>query len=170
MSLLDIILVIIILFFVWQGFKSGLIGAIGGFLGIMICIWAGTHYMDEAGDWVMTSINIDNIALANILGFVAIFVAINIVVGILVMIINKIFHIIPFIDLINKILGAFVGLVGGVLAVAALVYLLSLMPISDAVSNALISSQLTHWAARAAIVIKPFIPEAINNLKSILTL
>lgn len=170
MSVLDIILVVILLFFVWQGFKSGLIGAIGGFIGILVGIWAGTYYMDEAADWISEAINIDNAALANILGFVAIFVGINIVVALLVIIINKIFHIIPFIDLVNKILGAFVGLIGGALAISALVYLLSLMPISDAVSNALISSQLAHWAAQAAIVIKPFLPEAVNNLKSILTI
>ena len=84
------------------------------------------------------------------------------------MIINRVFHIIPFIDLMNKLLGAFVGCIGGALAASALVYLLSLLPISDTISDALVQSQLAHIAADISIVIKPFIPEAIKELKSIL--
>lgn len=168
MSLFDIILLVLLLIFVWRGFRTGLIGAIGGFFGIIAGIWAGSHYMDQVGAWIIYTINIENTALANILGFILIFIAINIVVGILVMIINKVFHIIPFIDLMNKLLGAFVGFLGGALAIAAFVYLLSLLPISEAISDALIKSQIAHIASAVAIVIQPFIPEAINSLKSIL--
>lgn len=168
MNVLDIIIVVIILFFLWRGFRAGLVGAIGSFVGIIAGIWVGTHYMQAAGAWVMSSMNIDNSALANILGFIGLFIAVNIVVAIVVMIINKLFHIVPFIDLINKLLGAFVGLLGGILTVSALIYLLSLMPFSDAVANTLISSQLAHYANQAAVVIKPFIPEAIKALRSIL--
>ncbi|PWB38495.1 MAG: hypothetical protein C3F02_04030 [Parcubacteria group bacterium] len=168
MNVLDIILVVIILLFVWKGFRSGLVGSIGGFLGVLFSIWLGTHYMEMAGRWLMGALNFDNTALANILGFIGLFVAVNIVVSILVMIINRIFHIIPFIDLINKLMGAIVGVLAGVLAVVAFVYLLSLLPISDGISNVLISSQLAHWAATAAAVIKPFVPQTINNLHSIL--
>lgn len=168
MNLFDVILIVLLLVFVWKGFRTGLIGAIGGFFGIIVGIWAGTNYMDQGAEWIMRAIDIDNIALANILAFIAIFVAINIIVSIIVMIINRVFHIIPFIDLMNKLLGAFVGLLGGILAIAALVYLMSLLPISETISNALIDSQLAHVANEAAIIIKPFIPEAIKELKSIL--
>lgn len=168
MNLLDIILVVILLLFVWKGFRAGLVGAIGSFFGVILSIWVGTHYMEAAGTWLMSAINIDNAALANILGFVGIFIVVNVAVGIVVMIINRIFHIIQFIDLVNKLMGAIVGFLAGILAVSAMVYLLSLLPISDSISRALQVSQLAHWAAQAAIIIKPFIPEAINNLRSIL--
>lgn len=168
MNILDGILIVLLLIFIWKGFRTGLIGAIGNFFGILAGIWAGTHYMEQAGTWIMSAIDIGNVSLANILGFVGIFLAINIVVGIVVMIINRVFHIIPFIDLMNKLLGAFVGFIGGALAVSALVYLLSVLPISNTISDALISSQLAHIAAEVAIIVKPFIPEAINELKSIL--
>ena len=113
-------------------------------------------------------INFDNPALANILGFIAIFLAINIAVGIIVSIINRILHIIPFIDLINKLLGGIVGLLGGALAISAFVYLLSLFSFSETISDLLIKSQIAHWAADISIIIKPFIPEAIKQLQSIL--
>ncbi len=168
MNVLDIILLVVLLLFVWKGFRAGLVGAIGSFFGVIISIWLGAHYMEMAGRWLESALNINNVALSNILGFIGIFIAVNIVVGILVMIINRIFRIIPFIDLDKKLMGAVVGLLAGVLAISAFAYLLSLLPISDSISKALTSSQLARWAATVAVVIKPFIPPAINNLRSIL--
>lgn len=168
MNVLDIILVVILLIFVWKGFRAGLVGSIISFLGVLFSIWLGTHYMEMAGRWLISALNIDNVALVNILGFIGIFIAVNITVAILVLIINKVFHIIPFIDLVNKLMGAVVGLLAGILAVSAFVYLMSLLPISDSISKVLTGSQLAHWAVTVSAVIKPFIPEAINNLRSIL--
>ena len=164
----DIVLIAILFFFTWKGFRTGLVGAIGGFFGIIFGIWAGSHYMQAAGEWIMRVANFDNEALANILGMIGIFVAVNVAVGIIVSVINRVFHIIPFIDLINKLMGAIVGLIGGVVAVAAFVYLMALLPISDTISNMIINSKMANWAVDIAIIVKPFIPEAIKSLKSIL--
>ena len=113
MNVFDIILLVIVLIFVWKGFRAGLVGAIGGFIGILVAIWAGSHYMQQAGEWIMKIADFDNEALAAIIGFAAIFIVVNIVFSIIIGIINRIFHIIPFIDLVNKLLGAIVGVVGG---------------------------------------------------------
>lgn len=175
MNGLDIALVVILLFFVWRGFRTGLIGAIGGFLGIIVGIWAGAHYMSQVGEHLMKYINFENFMegagkeyLAGILSFAIIFIGINIIVSIIVTIINKIFHIIPFIDLTNKLFGALVGLMGGILAASSIVYLLSLLPFSTAISNQLKASEIAKIAVDIAIVIKPLIPEAIKSLKAII--
>jgi uncharacterized membrane protein required for colicin V production len=168
MSIFDIILLVIILAFMWKGFRAGLVGAIGGFIGIIVAIWAGSHYMQMVATWLMKAINIDNEGFANILSFIVIFIAVNIIFSIIIAAINRIFHIVPFIDLANKILGSFVGFFAGALTVAIIVYLLSIFPISNTFSDALIKSQIAHWAANVAVVVKPFIPEAIKSLKSIL--
>ena len=167
MNWYDIALIVILFFFTWKGFRTGLVGAIGGFFGIIFGIWAGSHYMTQAGEWIMQVADFDNVALASILGFIAMFLAVNIAVSIIVSVINRIFHIIPFIDMINKLLGAIVGLIGGVLAISSLVYLMSLMPISDTISNLIKDSQLAPRVNEIAFVVKPFIPEAIKELKSI---
>lgn len=175
MNGLDIALIVILLFFIWRGFRTGLIGAIGGFLGIIVGIWAGAHYMEWGGDYLMQFINFDNFMegvgkeyLANIMAFGIIFIAINVVVSIIVTIINKIFHIIPFIDLANKMFGALVGFIGGILTASALVYLLSLLPFSEAVSGQLQNSEMAKIAVEIAVVIKPLVPEAIKSLKAII--
>lgn len=168
MGLFDIFLLVILFFFTWKGFRTGLVGAIGGFFCIIFGIWAGSNYMIRAGEWIVRVADFDNVALANILGFIAIFLAVNIAVGIIVSVVNRVFHIIPFIDMINKLLGAIVGLIGGVVAVAALVYLLSVWPISDTISDMLIKSQWAHKAVDIAVIIKPFIPQVIKSMQSIL--
>ena len=168
MSLFDVILVIILFVFVWQGFRSGLVGAIGGFIGVILGIWFGSHYMNQVGTWIMQAINIDNQALANILAFVVIFVVINIIIGLVVKIINLIFHFIPFIDLINKMLGAIVGLLGGVLAISALVYLLARFPISESITQSFQNSLISAWVNSISVVIEPFIPEAIKSINSLM--
>jgi hypothetical protein len=65
-------------------------------------------------------------------------------------------------------MGSIVGLVGGILAVSALVYLMSLFPISEAINEMLIESQIANWAESMSVIIRPFIPEAIRELRSIL--
>ncbi len=168
MSLFDAVLIIILFIFVWQGFRSGVVGAIGGFVGVILGIWFGSHYMYQVGTWIMQVINIDNEALSRILAFVAIFLAINIVVSLVIKIINLIFHFIPFIDLINKMLGAVVGLLGGVLAISALVYLLARFPISDTITHSFQGSFIFAWVSNITIVIEPFIPVAIKNIQSLM--
>jgi len=167
MGLFDIIFLIILLFFIWKGFRAGLVGAIGGFVGIIVGIWAGSHYMQLVSEWLMNVLNIENASLSNILAFVLIFIAINIITSIIVAIINRIFHIIPFMDLINKLLGAIVGVLGGALVIIALVHLLSIFPISEAIGDKLLESTVANQAADFAIIVKPFIPTAINELKTI---
>lgn len=167
MNWYDIALIVILFFFTWKGFRTGLVGAIGGFFGIIFGIWAGSHYMQQVGAWIMQVANFDNEALAYIFSFAIVFIAVNIAVGIIVSVINRVFHIIPFIDLINKLSGAIVGFLGGCLAVSALVYLMSLLPISDTISNLVLHSRLAEIAINVSVIIKPFIPEAIKQLKSI---
>ena len=166
MSVFDIFLTIILLLFIWKGFRSGLIGALGGLLGIIIGIWAGSNYMLAVSSWIMENLSMTNEALANILSFIAIFIAVNLIIGLIISIINRIFHIIPFIDFINKLAGGIIGFIGGILAIAALVYLLSLFPISGAISDMLENSSLAGWSSTVANIIKPLLPEAIKELQT----
>jgi hypothetical protein len=85
MNWFDIVLIVILFIFTWKGFRAGLVGAIGGFFGVIVGIWAGSHYMHQVGVWVMDVANFhDNEYLAAIIGFIAIFLAINITGSIIV--------------------------------------------------------------------------------------
>ena len=164
MNWFDIFLIVILFIFTWKGFRAGLVGAIGGFFGVIFGIWAASHYMQQVGTWVMNAANFhDNEYLAVIIGFLAIFLAVNIAVSIIVSVINRVFHIIPFINLINKLLGAVVGIVTGVLAVSAIVYIMSLLPISEVISNKIVDSQLADIALNIAFIVKPLFRRLLKN-------
>ena len=167
MNWFDIFLIVVLFIFTWKGFRAGLVGAIGGFFGVIFAIWAGSHYMQSVGAWIMKVIDLDNAYLASIIGFLVVFMAVNIAFGLIISVINRVFHIIPFIDLINKLLGAIVGVVTGALAVSAIVYIMSVLPISETVSTSIKNSQIADTALSIAFMVKPFIPQAIKELKSI---
>jgi len=167
MNWFDIFLIVILFIFTWKGFRAGLVGSIGGFFGVIFGIWAGSHYMQQVGSWIMDVIEIDNQYLATIIGFMAIFIAVNIAISIIVSVVNRVFHIIPFIDLLNKLLGAIVGIITGALAVSSIVYIMSMLPISDTIANNILGSKLADMSLNIAFVVKPFIPMAIKELKSI---
>jgi len=168
MNWLDIVIIVILFFFLFKGFRAGFVGAIGGFIGIILAIWLGGHFMSQVAGWLINAFNIENEAMANIAAFIIIFIAVNIATSIVVAIINKLFNIIPFINLANKLGGAVIGLIGGILGVAALVYLLSLFSFSDVITKAMDGSQFADWALAIAILVKPFIPEAIKSVKEII--
>jgi len=168
MNWLDIVLLVIILFFVFRGFKAGLVGAIGALLGVIVGVWAGTNFMNEVASWLTSFFNFNNQSLANILAFVLIFIVVNIIFSIAVWIINSIFHVIPLINFTNKLMGALIGFVGGVLFISILVYLLSLFAFSQNIADVVQGSQLAGVAMKISVILKPLIPEAIKSLKSIL--
>ena len=164
MSLFDIFLIIILLLFIWKGFRSGLIGALGGLLGIILAIWSGTHYMSQVSTWLIDNLDLSNPSLANILAFIIIFIGVILVASLIISVINRIFNIIPLIDFINKLAGGMIGFIGGILALAVLVHLLSLFPISGTISDMLEKSFLASWILSVANVIKPLMPAAIKEL------
>lgn len=168
MNWLDIILLIIILFFVFRGFRAGLVGAVGALLGIIVGIWVGSNFMDEVATWLIGFLNFNNQSLASILAFVLIFIVVNIIFSTAVWIINSIFHVIPLINFANKIIGALIGLLGGILFISALVYLLSVFAFSQNIADVLQGSQIAPIAAKIAVILKPLIPEAVKNIKSVL--
>ena len=116
----------------------------------------------------MQLLNVENQSLANIISFILIFIAINVIFSILVWIVNKVFNVIPFIGLANKLAGSFIGVIGGILGIAALVYLLSLFAFSDAIGQAIADSQLASIALSIAVIVKPLIPVAIKSVQEII--
>lgn len=168
MSLFDIIIIVILFSFVWQGFRSGAVGAIGSIVGVIVGIWAGSFFIPQLAPQIQRWLNTDNLALTRVLAFVLIFILVNIAIAIVVKIVNMVFHIIPFINLFNKIFGALFGLVAGALAVAVFVYIINLFPISTAIVSSVDKSAIADWALRLSAVITPLIPDAVEAMKSVL--
>jgi len=116
-SFIDIILIGIIIVFVVSGFVFGLIQGIGAIIGLAVGFWAAINYFGGLGD-VLTPIFLGHSVWAHIIAFILIFILANRLVGLVFWLIDrafKIISIIPFLKSVNRLGGAVLGLIEGIL-------------------------------------------------------
>ena len=170
MSLLDALLLISLGGFVLAGFWFGLIHMIGSMIGLIGgAIIAGRMY--EAGATIVSPFVGDNMNAARILAFVLLFVLVNRVIGILAWSADKVFRffaVIPLMKTTNRILGAVLGLLEGTLVLGLSVYFSARLPLGQAATGALKTSELAATLNGVGTVLAPLLPEAIRMLQSIL--
>lgn len=167
MLVIDIILLIILLGFFVYGWQSGLIKTVGGVLGIVVGIIVAGKYFQVVADWLMPILeNRDN--LAKILGYLIVFVAVNVVMMVLVSVLTSIFKFVPFLTSLNRLAGAILALLGGVLAIGFLLIMIDKFPFADFLAKYLEGSQIVPVIADVAGVLMPLLPEAVKEIKGIL--
>ncbi|MBI4276405.1 CvpA family protein, partial [Candidatus Uhrbacteria bacterium] len=127
MSLFDLILAIVVFGFVLSGFWFGVIHALGAVVGLVLGAYvAGQWYEGWAQALAWLFYGHDNVA--RIVIFMAIFTLVNRLVGLVFYILERIFKIIsvvPFLKTINRLAGAALGFIEGVVVVGAALYLTS---------------------------------------------
>jgi len=123
-TLVDVIIIGAILVFGVAGFFFGLITAIGALIGVVAGAWlAGNFYLPVA-DWLSPFLMGHDTA-ARIIAFILIFTIVNRLVALVFWLINKVFKLaslIPFLGMINRLAGALLGILEGILATGLLVY------------------------------------------------
>ena len=129
MIILDYIILAIVAFFIWQGYRSGFVGALGWLAGVFVGIWAANRYHPLVAQWLEPFI--DNPFFRTIVSFVAVYVIVNIVIGLLVRFLNKIFNFIPLANFTNRVLGMVIGLIEAFIVVSLLLWVLALYPFSS---------------------------------------
>lgn len=169
MSFIDIVLLIIIFGFVWIGFWSGFIHTLGSFLGVFVATAIAFRYflvIAPAWEWVFFG----HRTLAKIVVFIVLFVLVNRLVGLMFWLAGKLFHIVkffPFLSTFNRLLGATLGLFEGMLAAGVVLFLMTKLPISKSLSQAIASSPVAQTLLTMITIVKPFIPEFIKGLKTL---
>lgn len=164
--LIDYILLAIIAGFTWIGLWSGFIHTLGSFLGVFLgAALAARYYIPIAGawDWVFFG----NEKISQIVIFIFIFILISRAVGLIFWLANKIFGVIklfPFLGSLNRLLGAVLGFLEGVLILATVIFLISKYQISPEFTGQLKDSSVTQILLTMAAVIKPLMPAALKNL------
>ncbi len=170
LTILDLILVLILFLFIAFGFALGLVQTIGALIGVFLGAWAAGIWYEPFGLW-LEPIMLGNENLARIIAFIAIFFIINRLVGLAFYIINKIFNlisIIPFTKSLNRILGAFLGALEGVLVLGLILYFVSRFVFSDWVINILSESRMATFLVKIAEILAPLLPEILRQLKSVI--
>ena len=167
----DIILLIILLGSLINGWKSGLIRTLAGLIGIFLGIVIAGHYFIAAGQWLESIIGADYPNLSKVAAFAVIFLAVNAVIGVGAYFVDKTFHllsIIPLVKTINSVLGGILGLISGVVIMGFLALLLDKYPIADVITDFLGASRVVPWLRLMADFILPLLPGLAEKVEGTL--
>jgi membrane protein required for colicin V production len=119
MNVIDIILIIPILWFGYQGFNKGMVISMATLLALGIGIWAGLHFSDLISDLVKTYINEE---YESLISFSIIFIGVVILIMLLGKVLEKGVNMAQL-HILNKIGGAVFG-VCKVLLIASVVFMI----------------------------------------------
>jgi len=163
MNYLDIIFIIILLFFTFNGLRKGLVKVVGGILGILAGIYfAGLFYL-QFSDWLQTITDLFATPEANIISFILVFIIANRLFALLILILDKIVSI-PIINSVNKLLGGILGFLQGALIVILIITIFTNLGSFVGADNIINNSQIAPYSERAITLIKPFLPQDLKSI------
>lgn len=148
--IVDVILVVISILLIYGGYRQGFIRAAGSLLGLVISIaigiW-GVTWLEHVTGFELTR---------NPVVFIFTFLVLSIIVSQILRLIvsaldlvRKLLSIIPFVGLINSVLGAVLGVVQALVFVALVAYVAWTFLPAGKVRATMLASQLVHTAVGA---------------------
>ncbi len=167
MSFFEIVLVIIILYFAFSGFKSGFIRTAGGIFGLLVGVFFASRYYDilaEAWSWLFFGSE----TVAKVVLFILIFILIDRLFKLAVYFLDKFFNLlkfIPFTKFINKLAGGVFGLVEGVLIVGLFLYIAVRFPISKSLIAVIKDSDIAGQLLNFVNILTPLIADTLEKMK-----
>ena len=120
MNWLDIVILVPLAFFAWQGFKNGFIMEIFTLAALILGIWASLEFSYIAEKFLVNQFNLKTDYL-HIISFIVTFIIVVVAVNLLGKVVEKIFHAIAF-GALDKVLGGVFGVVKGIVFLTILVY------------------------------------------------
>jgi len=152
----DVVLIIIIAIAVIIGIIKGLVRQIIGIAAVVVGLILAMNYFDYVAEFL--SQYIKNNMFSRFLGFLAIFFGTVIAGGILSWLLSKLMKG-PLI-LVNRVLGAALGLIEGILICGVIVLAQMMFPVNQ---DHLYGSELAPYCARMTRVVYSMIPEDVKT-------
>lgn len=166
LQLADYVLLVIIAIFTWIGFWSGFIHALGSLAGVFLGAAVAARYyslLAPAWDWLAFGSQ----RTVEIIIFIVLFIFISRLVGLVFWLLNKFFHLLKFfpgLGSLNRLLGAVLGFLEGVLVLATVLYFLTKYSLGLNFIDKLMVSQIGQILLTMVNIIKPILPEVFKNL------
>jgi len=164
MIIFDYILIMILLGFVYYGYRSGLLQSIGVLLGLIVGMAIASRFFESVGDLLGGS------NFSKVLAFIVLFAVITKVVGWLFKMVGKVFKVItvlPIISQIESLLGAIFGAAEGIVFLAVLLFFLVKFPVNDWLATSIETSALAAVLLQIGAIFVPLFPQAIQKLEEI---
>lgn len=114
MNSIDLIVCLILLLAVWNGWRQGLVVQVCSLAGIIIAIWLAAHYGARVGEWLRLD---ESFSAAG--GFVAVLVVVVLVVAVIGRLLRGAFRFAGF-GLVDTLLGVVVAVLKYLLVLSAL--------------------------------------------------
>ncbi len=168
MTFFDLILIIILFFFVASGIRFGLIVTFGSLLGTVIGVLVAGNYFEQLAN-VMKGLFLGNINLAKVVAFIILFVVVSRLVGFIFWIINKFFKVftaLPFLSSINRLAGGLLGFFEGAVILGVILVIVAKFPFASFILPAIEASKVAQWLIGYGKILVPFLPEAIRAINT----
>lgn len=168
MTWIDLSLLVIIGGFALFGFWFGFIHTAGSLMGTLAGAYLASRYYEPMAQWLMRITGWEG-NTARVVMFVLAFFVISRAVGFLFFIVDKLLSIItrlPFISSINRVLGAALGFLEGVMTIGLILFFIERFPVSEKFMTILAQSELAPKFRSVADIFIPLLPDALKLLHS----
>ena len=163
----NLILTLLIAFFIVNGLLQGLVHMIGSIVGLVIGIIFASRFDIYLGDWIVrgTGWNKD---VTVVVAFFIILIVFTRVFGWLLSMIERSFKIlkVPLVSLANRIGGGFLGFVEGVLVIGSTLILVHQLPFAD-FTKSMDASAIAVALVAAAKILLPLLPQSVYKIYEI---
>jgi len=171
MNFFDIVLLIIIIGFGLAGLWFGLVHTVGSIVGSVLGVYLAFRFYAPVANWIIGITGWEG-NVTKLVVFVIAFILINRLVGLVFWLIDKIFGWftkLPFIHSANHIAGFIFGLIEGAIVLGVTLYFIVRFPLGENFMNALAASKIAPFLDGLITVLKPFIPDTITKIQSVIT-
>ena len=162
MNIVDYIIIAVLIIFFLKGFKVGIIGSLGWLIGFAVGVWAAGKYVQPVTVWLDQWLH--NPALSAVVGFVGVVLVVMVIVGVFFWIANKIVNFVPFVGLVNRLLGGVLGIIEGALLIGLALWFILALPLnnqySESVKNSTLSDSLVNASGWARMLLPDWMKSA----------
>ena len=172
MTIIDWLIIGVVLLFAIIGYFKGLVATVLSLVGTLLAFFISFRFFKPLGDWLSSHFGWTT-GPVHFIVFIISYLILFIGVQLIFKLINRALRIItelPIISLANRILGMAFGIIQGVLVAVVLLFVLSKFPLNSYLTTATDNSFLAPKLQVAVVLAKPFIPSAIQAVKSATTL
>lgn len=161
MALVDVILILVVGFFSMMGFFFGFVHTVGNLIGALLGIFLASRFSDS----VAMQLGMENGGGLRIAIFIIVFFLISRIVGMAFWVVEKIAamaSVIPLAGTVNRLLGALLGGVEGIIVVGIILFFAMNHLSSDAVRLALEASSVAKYLVAMTSALQVLFPESLT--------
>ncbi|MEK7583785.1 MAG: CvpA family protein [Patescibacteria group bacterium] len=163
MSTIDYVLLLVLAYFVIQGLRHGFLATIGSLVGLALGAWAAGAFYATVAQWLIELFDL-SIMVSIVAAFIGIFVGINILMSLLINFVTHIFKYVPLATFANRLLGAALGFLQGMLLVGLILWVINLFPFQSSFAENVEKSRVAELFQTSTRIVQPLLPTSLRAI------